>query len=487
MPRLMLRRARVLVGALSLAIAGRAAAGQNPTPQPTPTPTPAPAPSPPPVVTPRPDPTGSQTPTVASPPAATPTAVRDTGTSSFEIGGMRVILRRVTANQVIAVNLYLLGGTRQTSPQQAGLEPLLLDASEQGTLHYPRERLRAQMARLGTSIGVSADHDWTTFALRSTPATLDSTWAIFADRLIHPTLDSAGVELVRGQLLGAVRQRRDDPDASLDYLADSVAFTGTPYAASPVGSAASLASLRVADLRRYQSEQMVTSRMLLVVVGDVTREHLLRLVTTTIGTLPQGSYQWTPPVLPGTWTGALAVERRTLPTNYVLGYFPGAAASGPDYVPLRIAAAVLSGRFFSEIRSKRNLSYAVDARFLERASGAAGLYVTTVDPRTTLRIMREELSNLQEGWITPHGLEQLTQHFITEYFLENETNGDQANFLARAQLYRGDWHRASHFAEELRAVTPADVRRVSRQYLHGLRLAYIGDPSKLDVGMIGTF
>ncbi|HEY0777427.1 MAG TPA: pitrilysin family protein [Gemmatirosa sp.] len=432
----------------------------------------------------------AQVPT-AQPPAAqptpAPTAVRDTGTSSFEVGGMQVILRRVTANQVVAANLYLLGGTRQTPPEQAGLEPFLLEASEQGTLHYPRERLRTQMARLGTSIGVGADHDWTTLALRSTPATLDSTWAIFADRLMNPTLDSADVELVRAQLLGAVRQRRDDPDASLDYLADSVAYTGTPYAVAPVGTATSLAGLTIADLRRYQREQMVTSRMLLVVVGDVTREHLLRLVTTTIGTLPRGDYHWTPPTLPSTWNGALAVERRTLPTNYVLGYFPGAAAAGPDYVPLRIAAAVLSGRFFAEIRSKRNLSYAVDARFLERASGAAGLYVTTVDPRTTLRIMREELSNLQEGWITQHGLEQLTQHFITEYFLDNETNGDQANFLARAQLYRGDWHRASHFADELRAVTPADVRRVSRQYLHGLRLAYIGDPNKLDPGVVGSF
>lgn len=425
--------------------------------------------------------------TPPAPAASAPTAARDTGTSSFEIGGMQVILRRVTANQVVAANLYLLGGTRQTPPQLAGLEPFLLEASQQGTLHYPREQLRARMARLGTSIGVGADHDWTTFALRSTPATLDSTWAIFADRLLHPTLDSAGVDLVRAQLLGAVRQRRDDPDASLDYLADSLAFAGTAYASSPLGTPASLAGITLADLRRYEHDQMVTSRMLLVVVGDVTRDHLIRLVTTTLGTLPRGDYRWTPPTLPATWTGALAIERRTLPTNYVLGYFPGAPASGPDYVPLRIAAAVLSGRFFSEIRSKRNLSYAVDARFLERASGTAGLYVTTVDPRTTLRIMREELTNLQEGWITPHGLEQLTQHFITEYFLDNETNGDQANFLARAQLYRGDWHRASHFADELRAVTPADVRRVSRQYLHGLRLAYIGDPGKLDPAIVGTF
>jgi zinc protease len=148
---------------------------------------------------------------------------------------------------------------------------------------------------------------------------------------------------------------------------------------------------------------------------------------------------------------------------------------------------VLSGRFFSEVRSKRNLSYAVSSPFLDRATTAAGLYVTTVDPGTTLRIMREELTTLQEGWITPRGLDQLVQQFITDYFLDNETNGDQANFLARAQLYRGDWRRATAFVDELRAVTPDDIRRVSRQYLRGVRLAYVGDPARLDARAVAAF
>jgi zinc protease len=398
-----------------------------------------------------------------------------------------VILRRVRANNVVAANLYLLGGTRQAPAARAGIEPLLLAASERGTAKFPRDTLRAAMARLGSIIGVDADHDWTTFALRSTVATFDSSWAVFADRVMRPALDSAEVELVRAQAVSAVRQRRDSPDAQLEFLADSVAFAGHPYATAPGGSEASLSAVSLADLRRYQQEQMVTSRMLLVVVGDVTRERVRQLVGATLGTLPRGAYRWTPPPPPAAWAPALAAERRDLPTNYVLGYFPGAAAWSPDYFPLRIAAAVLSGRFFAEIRSKRNLSYAVNAPFLDRGTAAAGLYVTTTDPSTTLRLMREELYNLQEGWITPRGLEQLTQQFITEYFLDNETNADQANFLARAQLYRGDWRRAAAFVDELRAVTPSDVRRVARQYLRGLRLAYVGDPSKLDEALLRMF
>ena len=53
----------------------------------------------------------------------------DTLTSEFEVAGVRVILRRNTANDVVAANLYLLGGTRQVTAADAGIEVLLLSAS----------------------------------------------------------------------------------------------------------------------------------------------------------------------------------------------------------------------------------------------------------------------------------------------------------------------------------------------------------------------
>jgi zinc protease len=202
--------------------------------------------------------------------------------------------------------------------------------------------------------------------------------------------------------------------------------------------------------------------MLLVVVGNVDRPHIERLVRSTLATLPRGSYRWTPPPPLPTGAGAIAVSNRALPTNYLLGYVPGPAASDPDYTALRVATAVLSGRLFTEVRSRRNLSYAVESPFLERAYAVGGLYVTTVDPNAVLRIMRDELNALQTEQVESAGLKRLEQQFITEYYLKNETNADQANVLARAELYQGDYRAADRFMEELRRVTPADVARAAQ-------------------------
>ena len=129
--------------------------------------------------------------------------------------------------------------------------------------------------------------------------------------------------------------------------------------------------------------------MLLVVVGKIHRGQIERLGREAGGTMPGGTYRWTPPPPVQPAGKALAIDNRPLPTNYLLGYVPGPAATDPDYSALRVATAVLSGRLFTEVRSRRNLSYAVESPFLERANAIAGLYVTTVDPNQVLRIMRQ--------------------------------------------------------------------------------------------------
>jgi zinc protease len=129
----------------------------------------------------------------------------------------------------------------------------------------------------------------------------------------------------------------------------------------------------------------------------------------------------------------------------------------------------------------------VESPFVERAYGVAGLYVTTVDPNAVLRIMRDELSTLQTETVDPEGLKRLVQQFITEFYLKNETNADQANVLARAEVFEGDFRAADRFMANLQKVTPEDVRRVARDYMKDFRFAYVGDASKLDRSLLTQF
>src|SRR5437773_11453647 len=71
-------------------------------------------------------------------------AVADTATSDFVINGLHVILRRNTATDVVAANLYLLGGVQQLTPETQGIEALLLAASGKGSRRFPGPKARQQ-------------------------------------------------------------------------------------------------------------------------------------------------------------------------------------------------------------------------------------------------------------------------------------------------------------------------------------------------------
>lgn len=408
-------------------------------------------------------------------PAAAVVAGADTGTIAYDVDGIRVIHRHVGSGDIVVANLYLLGGVRQVSASNAGIELILLEASERGTTSYSRDRLRRQMAQLGTTITTSVGMDWSSIGLRATRSTLDSTWSVLASRVMEPRFDTADVALVKRQLMAGVRQREDSPDAQVEFVADSFAFAGHPYQLSPSGTEASLAGITVRDLQQYQETQLVKSRMLLVVVGNVSRAQIEKLVSRSLARLPAGTYRWSlPDTLPRSKSGAVTIAR-PLPTNYILGLYPGPRADSRDYHALRIATAILSGQLFSEIRSRRNLTYAVDAPFIERAVSVGGLYVTTTQPERTLDVMLNEINDLQNGTVDPKALERLILQFITQYFLDNESGAQQADFLARAELFYGDFRRADRFVDELRSITPADIQRAARRYMRDVRFVYIGD------------
>ena len=403
----------------------------------------------------------------------------DSVTISYDVGGLHVIQRPSFGNDVVSVHLYLLGGTRQLTPGTQGIEPLLLGASEYGTANYPGAAARSSWARTGSQLLISPDDDWTLFGFRGIRQEFDSSWNVFADRVMHPTLAEHDIALVRSQMTGAIRQRRSDPDGYVMMVADSIAFPGHPYSLQVSGTEASLAALDSAILARYVASQMVTSRMLLVAVGNLSRARLEAALARTLATLPRGDYVWKlPDSLPVTASSVSLIER-PIATEYIVGLFQGPPASAREYAALRVATALLSSRMHRAIREERGLSYAASAPYFERGIGTGAIYVTTSAPNKVMPLIRKQMDELRNLAPDAFSIRYFTDQFILDYFAENMTSTAQADFLARAQLYRGDYRQAGKSMEELRDISIGELRAASRRYFRNVHFVYLGDTTRV--------
>lgn len=408
-------------------------------------------------------------------------------TTKFDVAGIPVIFKPVTANDVVAVRLYIRGGSANQSAANAGIESFMLEAATHGTSKYSKDAFNERLVETGTSITSDAGYDFSTLALQGVRQHWDEAWDLFSQAALHPTFPAAEVELVRGQLVDDLKRIPDDPDTYLSYLADSSLYAGHAYAIRPGGTPASIGSITRDALAAWQRQRFTKENLLLVVVGNVNRADLTRKIAESFGQLPATGGSAVHATALSPVSPDVLVVSRELPTNYITGYFAAPPPSSRDYAALRVATDVLSDRLFEEVRTKRNLTYAVGAGLSSRAVNRGSLYVTAVDPDTTLKVIFSEVRRLQREPLPATTLAENVNTFLTEFWLNQQSNMGQAAQLGLFELSGGGWQNLGRFVDAVKQVTPGDVQRVASQYMQHARFAVIGDSKKINRTLFTSF
>lgn len=398
----------------------------------------------------------------------------------FTVAGIHVIHKPITANDVIAVQLFVKGGAAAITPANAGIEQLIVDAAPLGTAKYTKDQFTAAATKNGAQIGGSAELEFTSMKLRAVRQNWDASWDLFAEAVAHPTFPESEVAVARGQLVNAVKQRTDDPDSYLEHLSDSVVFVRHPFAPEPRGTAQSVAALTSADLAKWHARRFTRSNLLIVVVGNVAHDDLVAKIGRSFGGLPAsgGAVASVPALRP--MTPSVTIINRSLPTNYIQGTFAAPPSRSADAAAVRLAVRLLSDRLFEEVRTKRNLSYAVYSFFRGGTVGRGAMYVTATDPDTTLKVMLAEVRRLQREPVSNERLQESRNDYVTAYWMGQETNLGQATQLGTYELTGGGWRNALALVDRMRAVTPADIQRVASRYFRNARFVVVGDPKKVN-------
>jgi zinc protease len=400
--------------------------------------------------------------------------------TEFDVNGLKVLVKKREGSLTVVAGLFIKGGARNITAANAGIENLMLDAASEASVNFPRERMRSELARMGASIASGVNYDYTALTMATTRPNFDRTWDIFSDVALRPAFDPGDVERVRNRIVLSIRDDVDTPDSYLQVLQAKVAYAGHPYLNDPKGTAESVARLTADDVRRYHKEMMETSRLLLVVVGDLDAAALRDRIAASFGKLPRGNYKPAPLPELSFPASSLDVTPRDLPTNYIQGVFTAPGLAAADIYPMRIASSILQNRLYMEIRVRRNLSYAPDAFLWSQGSNLGGVSVSSTDTNQSVRVMLDEIGRLQTELISQDELKGTVQHFLTRYYMGQETNAAQAGELAQAELLGGGWRNATLFMDKLKAVTPQDVQRVSQKYMKHIRFVVLGNPKNID-------
>lgn len=397
---------------------------------------------------------------------------------------------------VAQVSLVVLSGTGDDPPGKYGVASLTAAMLENGAGSRSALEISDAVDFLGADLSASSGVDSSAVRLHVPVARLADALPIMADVALRPTLPAEELERLRQQRLTNLLQARDDP-ATINALAFSRVLYGTShrYGTATQGTAETIRVLRVEDLRAFYNAAFRPDNAALLVVGDVTPSAVQPLLQSSFGEWKaQGSapaHASFPQVADRTRREIYLVDKPGAPQSQIRIGSVGVARSTPDYFPIEIMNTILGGAFSSRLnlnlREKHGYTYGASSGFDMRSSAGPFVAAAAVQTDKTSEALKEFFNELN-GMLRPAPADEVARakSYVALRFPSTfETTGDVARRLEELVVYRLPEDYYSRYVQNLEAVTPADVERVARKYIHPDRMAVVitGDLKAIEPGV----
>lgn len=397
--------------------------------------------------------------------------------------GLKVILREVHSAPVTSAWMWYRVGSRNELGADTGVSHWVEHMLFKGSARFPKGEIMRAVDRLGGYVNAMTSHDFTVYYATLPSAEAELALEIEADRMTSAWFDPQEVEAERTVIIAEREGGENEPAYVLAEEVAAAAFRVHPYHHQTIGWKEDLLRLTREQLYAHYRRYYTPNNAVLVVVGDFEGDDWLRRVEHHFGGIASGPEppQWAPAEPPQRG------ERR------VTLHMPGAApivrlsyhtppVSAPDYLPLVIADAVLSGgkAMFafgdSQARSARLYRALVET---ELASSAGSSYHPSLDPYlftlgATVRQGRDpqeveaallaEVDVLQQTPVEAHELQVAIRQTQAQFAYHSESVTDQALTLGFLEML-DRYERMETLLNDLAAVTPEDVLRVAQTYL----------------------
>jgi zinc protease len=388
--------------------------------------------------------------------------------------GLRVLVLEDHSIPNAAVYVGWRVGSRNERPGITGLAHFFEHMMFTGGRRYGRDFDPVMEAAGGannayTTRDVTVYSDWC--PAEALPLILD----MEADRMSGLVFDPSVVESERGVVASERRSSMEDPASELSEQLWATAYTAHPYQWDVLGWMVDIESWQVEDLDEFFRTHYAPNNAVLVVVGSVDTEEVLRLIEAKMGSIARGPERRAIHTREPPQRG----ERRvTLQAPAGLAQILAAwhipETRHPDFAALDVLERVLLGgdssRLYSLLVRGQQLCLDVGGGW-QGYSFDPNLFTIEmtlregVSPAQAEAVLYRELARLAADGPTAGELQKAQTAILADLVRRLGTISSKADLLIDLELFFGGWGQLPEVARAVERVSAADVQRVLRTYL----------------------
>lgn len=378
--------------------------------------------------------------------------------------GLTILIKEAPAHDFVALELLCRVGLQNEDTPQSGLialwERLLSERLESAT---------SAAYRVKTS--VSAEPDFLRFTLIGRSEDLPSMLEALSYIIINDHYDEAMVGKEKRKLKEAI-ESGTGPNNQLYSIFRALFYRFHPYRRQYTSGVLALERISASTIEDFHRRYLVSDRMVLAVVGRLSRASADDELRRTLGDIKSQPIQ----DLSIAWEAKPVEKHIDLNTSANLGWvlvgYPAPPAGSDDHMPMMVIRMILSeglsSRLFNEVREKKGLSYTIASVHPDLRGPSHFLTYIVTKPADTGKVRREVLKateRLRDELLTPDELAYAKEKVRGAVLLERETVSGLAFRLARAESIGLGYLYEENFERNLSKVTAAEVRRVAQAYL----------------------
>ena len=396
--------------------------------------------------------------------------------------GLTLILKPDRSAALASVQVWVkTGSVHEGANLGAGLSHYLEHMLFKGTPRRAAREISATVQAHGGYINAYTTFDRTVYYIdlpsEHTAVAID----VLADAVLNSTLPADECTKERDVILREIAMTRDDPDHRLWDTLFATAFREHPFRQPIIGHPEIFSAVTRDDLIGYYRARYVPNNLVVVIVGDVDLEKTRAAVVQHFGAAPRARLA---PVLVPAEPPQLAprAEHRFEDVELTRATltWPIPGLTHADAPVLDLLATILghgdSSTLWQEIRERAGLVHTIDASAWN--PGTCGLFCVSFTSDAAKRepaasaIAKTLARSIIRGF-TAGQLKKALRQLVVGEINTRKTMSGQASRLGAAEVVVGDLDYSRSYFERLRAVTPAELKRVLKTYLVPERLTSI--------------
>ncbi len=404
--------------------------------------------------------------------------------------GMRVIMHQDKSTPIVAVNVWYHVGSKNEVPGRTGFAHLFEHMMFQGSKNYNDDYFKP-LQEAGANINGSTNPDRTNYYEVVPSNFLELALFMEADRMggLLEAMTQEKLDNQRAVVQNERRQRYDNQPygTAFEKMYAIMYPTDHPYHWTTIGSLADLQAASMEDVKSFFRQYYAPNNASLVIAGDFDPKQAKAWVEKYFGSIPAGKDIPRPnPKAP-----ALSEEiRKTYEDDVRLPRLYMAWHTSPlgskDEPALDILASILSSGRGSRLQSKmvydQQSVQSIFASNSTREIGGNFLVVATARPNKSLDEIEKEINaELERAKTTAPTQEEINRalnEIESQFVFGLQTVLGKADQMNANATYFGKPDMFQKQLDDYRAVTPADVQRVAKEYLGDKRLVMNFVPRK---------